>query len=71
MQSVEAIETIEDAEALVKAFEEAMPSLQPKILRRNWWLLKPVDGAVGKGRFGWQGFTYVWLREVLPLNRGS
>ncbi|CAK9097212.1 unnamed protein product [Durusdinium trenchii] len=49
VQSVEAIETIEDAEALVKAFEEAMPSLQPKILRRNWWLLKPVDGAVGKG----------------------
>ncbi|CAK9094616.1 unnamed protein product, partial [Durusdinium trenchii] len=64
VQSVEAIETIEDAEALVKAFEEAMPSLQPKILRRNWWLLKPVDGAVGKGRFGW------WFR-IAKLPRGS
>eukprot|EP00435_Cladocopium_sp_Y103_P013360 s1313_g3.t1 len=37
-----------EAELLLRRVEE-LPWLQMKINEKNWWLLKPVDGAVGKG----------------------
>lgn len=37
-----------EAELLLHRVEK-LPWLQMKINEKNWWLLKPVDGAVGKG----------------------
>ncbi|CAE7626417.1 TTLL3A [Symbiodinium sp. CCMP2456] len=37
------------AEMLVRRVEQELPHLQLDLLQNNWWLAKPVDGAMGKG----------------------
>ncbi|CAE7607002.1 TTLL3A [Symbiodinium necroappetens] len=37
------------AEMLVRLVEQELPHLQLDLLQNNWWLAKPVDGAMGKG----------------------
>eukprot|EP00439_Symbiodinium_sp_Y106_P032876 s5160_g3.t3 len=37
------------AELIVRRVEQELPQLQLDLLQNNWWLAKPVDGAMGKG----------------------
>ena len=40
---------LQKAAMLLTEIEHELPQLQLELLQKNWWLAKPVDGAMGKG----------------------
>ena len=57
----------ERAALLLKTAQQQLPHLQLNILHKNWWLAKPVDGAMGKGIVLFGGASASDNLAALPL----